>query len=354
MNDRRYRPRHRTNPLVPVVGILVLVLLAGGVVIVGGSMVGRALVAFTIPADPPGSPDVAAAAAPEPTHRPSTTTRPRGDAAATPTSGDTAALPSRRPPGDASPEPSLLADAGAEIGPGDPIDEEPSAAPERTPRPWSDLRPKPRPGPFQMDIYKPGAMASEATPEWCVPAAMLTMINIRKKGRPDTSVAEQRRLYQLARKHSTDKLTGAGAEPEGWAKGLEKEGYGPYRVFIAANRRFAIRQAARALRLTGRPVGLLAWRGAHSWVMTGFKATADPAYTSRFEVTGVYIADVWWPRVSTIWGASNPPDTFVPFEKLPEDYLEWRRPDVRYPDKDGNFIVVLPVRADGRYDPTAG
>ena len=121
---------------------------------------------------------------------------------------------------------------------------------------------------------------------------------------------------------------------------------------VEATRKLAINEAARALRLTGRPVGLLAWRGAHSWVMTGFKATADPAYTKDFVVTDVVIADVWWPRVSTIWGASNPPGTLVPFERLPEDFIGWRRPDVAYPDKDGRFVLVLPVRDDGRYDPS--
>ncbi|MFN8619557.1 MAG: hypothetical protein U0869_02265 [Chloroflexota bacterium] len=361
MDDRRYRPRHRTNPLVPLVGILVLVLLTGGVVVVGGSFAAKALLSATAAT---GTPDASPSTAPraatdaDPTASPHPTRRPHRTpvASAAPDSG-AVADPTRRPRGDAggttdpSPEPSLLADAIDTIAVDG--DTEASPAPARTPRPWSDLRPRPRPGPFSMDIYKPGTMASEALPQWCVPAAMLTMINLMKKGRPDTSDAEQKRLYYLARHHSTDKLTGAGAEPEGWAGGLNAEGYGPYRVYIADNRLYAIRQAARALRLTGRPVGLLAWRGAHSWVMTGFEATADPAYTNKFVVTGVYIADVWYPRVSTIWGPSNPPDTLVPFDKLPIDYLEWRRPDVKYPDKDGKFIVVLPVRDDGRYDPTA-
>ena len=39
------------------------------------------------------------------------------------------------------------------------------------------------------------------------------------------------------------------------------------------------------IRLTNRPVGLMTWRGAHSWVMSGFNATADPAVTDKFTVT---------------------------------------------------------------------
>jgi hypothetical protein len=104
-----------------------------------------------------------------------------------------------------------------------------------------------------------------------------------------------------------------------------------------------VRLAASAIRKTGRPVGILAWRGAHSMVMTGFTATADPARHPSFEVTGVYIADVWYPRLSSIWGYSDPPDTLVPFKRLAVDYLPWRRPTRAYPDKDGRFVLVLPV-----------
>jgi hypothetical protein len=79
--------------------------------------------------------------------------------------------------------------------------------------------------------------------------------------------------------------------------------------------------------------------------MSGFKATADPAYTNDFEVTHVHIEDPWYPRVSSIWGASRPPDALVPVSRLDEDYLRWRRPTVRYPEKDGLFVLVVPVAA---------
>ena len=150
---------------------------------------------------------------------------------------------------------------------------------------------------------------------------------------------------KLARQRSTPKFNGKGAEPEGWAAGLTKLGFGRYVVAVRPNRRAAIEAAARALRLTGRPVGILAWRGAHSWVMSGFRATADPAFTDNFRVTHVNIQDVWYPRVSSIWGASRPPNSLVPVARLPEDILPWRRPDRRHPDKDGRYVLVLPVEA---------
>jgi hypothetical protein len=97
------------------------------------------------------------------------------------------------------------------------------------------------------------------------------------------------------------------------------------------------------MRLTNRPVGLLTWRGAHSWVMSGFTATADPAVNAKFRVLGIYAEDVWWPRISSIWGASNPPDTLVDVYDLDIDYLPWKRPRGTYPDKDGLYVLVVPV-----------
>jgi hypothetical protein len=136
---------------------------------------------------------------------------------------------------------------------------------------------------------------------------------------------------------------GDGAEPEGWARGLTRQGYGPYVVESRGSIAAAIKTAAKAIRLTNRPAGLLTWRGAHSWVMSGFKATADPAFTNDFEVTHVYVEDVWYPRVSSIWGASRPPDSLVRVSRLKEDFLPWRRPTGRYPEKDGKYVIVIPV-----------
>jgi hypothetical protein len=208
------------------------------------------------------------------------------------------------------------------------------------------LVPAPAPGPFAINLYRRRDFVSQANERYCVPAAIQTMVNVMEPG-ASRSTAAQHRYYRLARRYSTDRLVGPGAEPEGWARTLEVLGYGDYGVTSHRTRARAVHAAARALRLTGRPVGLLMWRGAHAWVMTGFRATADPAYAVRFQVTHVYVSDVWYPRVSSIWGPSRPPDARVPVEALPADYLRWRRPTARYPEKDGQFVVVVPVLAPG-------
>ena len=198
-------------------------------------------------------------------------------------------------------------------------------------------------GPFEMDLYRKRDFVTEATKWYCVPAAMLTMINIMSKG-AEHSKATQKGLYQLARSLSTKTLVGKGAEPIGWARGLEQLGYGGFEVGVHRSRRAAIQAAAKAIRMTGRPAGLLVWRGAHSWVMSGFRATADPAATDDFTVTHVYIEDVWYPYVSSIWGKSRPPDSLVPVGRAQGGLPQVAPPDPTLPGH-GRPVRDHPARA---------
>lgn len=206
------------------------------------------------------------------------------------------------------------------------------------------LRPRPAPGRFAMNLYRRGDFVHQVTKDWCVAGSTQTMLNIIRPGRADRTARTQERLYKRGRRLSPDKskLGPIGVDLIGWAELLNRSGVGPYVVTGARTRRAAIQRAARAIRLTGRPVGLVTWRGAHSWVMSGFTATADPAYTRRFRVTAVHIQDVWYPFVSSIWGASRPPDSLVPVAALAEDYLPYRRPRARWPNRDGKFMLILP------------
>jgi hypothetical protein len=249
--------------------------------------------------------------------------------------------PSRSPPAQSA-QSAVAASGGLRSGhasapPG------PTGTPDlRVARQAPALDPPPQPRPFAIDLFDKGDFVSQARTDWCVPASILAMMNmIDRDG--DSPAPTQRKLDRLARSLSTPRLRGAGSEPEGWAGSLNRLGFGPYEVRAERTRAAAIAAAARALRLTGRPVGLLIWRGAHAWVMSGFRATADPAYTNDFTVTHLYVQDPWYPRVSSIWGRSRPPDAIVPVGLVAEDYLAWRRPAVRYPEKDGQFVLVVPV-----------
>ena len=200
--------------------------------------------------------------------------------------------------------------------------------------------PTPKPGPFAMDLYEKADYVGEFRDIWCLPAAMQTAMNVMDEGADRTS-ATQSRLFSLAR--SLAPAPDGAAEPEGWAQGLTELGYGNFEVAVQPSIKAAIHLAAKQIRATNRPAGLMVWRGAHSWVMSGFTSTADPAATDRFTVTAVRIEDVWYPRLSSIWGRSRPPDALVPVGVLDEDYLPWHRPRGTYPDKEGRFVLVIPV-----------
>ena len=221
----------------------------------------------------------------------------------------------------------------------------PPRTPSPTPSPPPSPSPEPTPEGFSINLYREGVFVSEYTRYYCLPAAMQVMINIMSDGPPDTSRETQDDLYALA-----DELDGyefpervRDVEPEGWARGLRRLGYGRFRVVARPTLEGAVRLAARQLRLTGKPVGLLTWRGAHSWVMSGFEADADPLASDDFTVSGVWIQDVWWPRISERWGPSDPPNTLVPVERLPVDYKRYRRPYGEFPDKDGQFVLIVPI-----------
>ena len=222
------------------------------------------------------------------------------------------------------------------------------------------LRPRPAPGPFSMNLYRRGDFVSQQTEYWCVSASAQTMINIMAPGRPDRTRAFQQRLHLQARRLDQDEddrdrrremgqerwrdgLHGLGLSD--WAALLNARGLGPFEVDRANNRKHAIRKAARAIRLTGKPAGLVVWRGAHAWVMSGFEATADPAYTNRYKITRVYIQDPWYPAISSIWGASRPPNAGVSVRALGQDYLRYDRPGRRHPKRDGRYMLILPTVA---------
>jgi hypothetical protein len=171
---------------------------------------------------------------------------------------------------------------------------------------------------------------------------MQTSMNIMDVG-ADASEATQARLWSYARSLVPDRE--GGAEPEAWAAGLTKLGYGGYKVSILPTLKAAIHLAAKQVRLTNRPAGLMVWKGVHAWVVSGFTSNVDPAASDKFMVIAVRIEDVWYPRISSIWGRSNPPDTLVPVGKLPEDFRPWHLLyDGPHPDKDGRFVIVIPIK----------
>lgn len=76
------------------------------------------------------------------------------------------------------------------------------------------------PEPFSVDLFDAEDFVSQGRVDWCVPASMLTMMNmigVAEDTATDTTRPTQHELDLLARSLSTPRLRGAGSEPEGWA-----------------------------------------------------------------------------------------------------------------------------------------
>ena len=217
----------------------------------------------------------------------------------------------------------------------------PSSSPEISPPPSPSATPTPTPKPvLAMNLYRNGDFVSELTPVQCVSAAMQIMLNVIGP-KDDRSSRTQTALAKLAK--SLSDAPYGGTEPLGWARGLQQRGAGHYKVVVESTLIKAVRRGVAAIRATGRPVGLLVWRGAHSWVLHGFETTADPAGPNAWSVTRIDVSDPWYPRISRIWGRSRGPNARITPKQLTEDYLPWKRPTGRYPGMDGKFVLVIPV-----------
>jgi hypothetical protein len=163
-------------------------------------------------------------------------------------------------------------------------------------------------------------------------------------GLADTSDAFQGELQGRVREwESYDDSHNGKWGPSAMVLALGSYGASGYEVRGYETRQDALRDAAVAIETTGSPVILLAWRGAHTWVMTGFRADADPRIFRDATVEGAYILDPWFPWVSSIWGRSDPPGTFQDASEMERNVLPWKRPEGRYPERDGLFISVVPT-----------
>ena len=167
--------------------------------------------------------------------------------------------------------------------------------------------------PFHLDIGRRADYVAQKNLVQCVGASMQMMLNIMS-ARNDRTAATQLRLQKLARQWSGPSRNGrirAGASVRGWAKGLTMVGGGPYQVVGMKSIHSAVLLAAKAMRTTGRPVGLLVWRGRHAWVMSGFEATGDPLLAKKWRVTKAYVLDPLYPHGDDIWGPSPRPGTAI-------------------------------------------
>jgi len=206
--------------------------------------------------------------------------------------------------------------------------------------------------PYKLDLGTRSDYVGQTNLVQCVGASMQMMLNMIEPG-VDRSAKTQLRLQKLARKWSPPRLDGGirkGASVIGWATGLSLQGAGPYRVVGVDSLDEAMLVAARAMRRTGRPVGLLVWRGRHAWVMSGFHATGDPLLAGS-RVTEALIEDPLHPYGgSSTWGRSPSPGEALTVKEVGRQFVRRRSGFSIWstPDLGGKYVLVLP------YEPASG
>lgn len=309
------RRRRRRNPLGPIIGLLIIIVVAVSAVALWTDaygarehldhLVGRVNLIVNPPPDRSIPPIV------EVTDPPVASPSPEASASAEPTS-------STRPSGS----------------------HRPTASPSATPTP----PPQRKPIDLKLPYNPQNVEVTQITDEWCAVAG--TQVVLAADGLTDNSDATQRQIAgRIGEWESRQDSHNGGWGPAAIAAALDAYGAPGYQVRAYSSRPSAMRDAAKQLELTRAPVVMMAWHGAHTWVMTGFRADADPRIFPDANVTGAYIYDPWYPKwKSSIWPPSLGPGAFHDWDNLQTNYLPWVRPEGSYPGRDGKFILVVPTQ----------
>ena len=259
----------RTTALSPAIGLPLPVRLALAVVL----GFGVALVAL---------PQLAAAAEPEPTAQVEASATPDASSTPAPTSDPvTATAPPAATP---TPEPTPTAPPAAADPEGGP---DPTPTPEPTPVP-PPPPPPPTTAPPSMNLFVASAFTfQDPNMSACTSTAVRTMLNfiaLRGSGGegfgwlPTLSATVRDQILAWERSHDT-LAGGTGSDPHGWRNALNYYGWGEAALWAGARvyddasygtYASAMRATVRALIKTGKPVGVLGWRGAHAQMITGY------------------------------------------------------------------------------------
>ena len=220
----------------------------------------------------------------------------------------------------------------------------PGATAIATPTPAPTPTPPPPREPVDVTVVAdPEAVfAHQNTKDWCAVAGVAMVLAIHGRGAPSDALQED-----LARRvgewESWEDSHNGRWGPAAMALALDEYGVPGYQIRAYPTREDALRDSARTVREMNAPVILLTWRGAHTWIMTGYRADADPTVFRDAKVTGAYILDPWYPDASSIWGQSDPPGAFQDAAEMERNYLPWERPEGAYPERDGKWIAVVPT-----------
>ena len=190
------------------------------------------------------------------------------------------------------------------------------------------------------NVYRSGTFVSQRTFKWCVAASIQMMVNI-VRDTSEKSTATQRLIIDYAQGMDNGPWgAGGGTDTAGWTAALGHFGAGRYRVVGASSAAEALRIAATAIRLTGRPAGLLVMRGRHAWVLTGFESKTDPRLDRGARIASVRVSGPLYPRPRAN-GYDPRPNTRMTVAALTARYF---RPVAAGRTMSGKYVVIIPIR----------
>jgi hypothetical protein len=173
----------------------------------------------------------------------------------------------------------------------------------------------------------------------------------------DVSYTRMEGLLAYERKYGTMLLTWPGADAHGWRDALNYYGWGSikanvYRDLTYKSFAAAARATVMALAMYRKPVGILALKGDHAQVVTGYRVKGyDPRTGStNFQILGVYLSDpmksdgylnAYIPLATWSGGAKH--IRFTPYLMTNSPYVDSLDHQQGNAEWDGKWVIVAPV-----------
>ena len=193
----------------------------------------------------------------------------------------------------------------------------------------------------RYSVWNAGSFVTQYRDWSCVGASIQIALNIIN----DTSnrgVRRQLKLLAYARDNSKSPQPEGGADPQGWAKALVHFGAGDDWGWVnSSSLQGALKVAAKQMRASGKPIGLLTFHGGHAWLMTGFESTADPATTNSFEVTAAEVLGPLYPDGTYNGKSADPgPKTWMTVTQLGKRFNYYSQSG--HAVWNGKWVMVVP------------
>jgi hypothetical protein len=192
-----------------------------------------------------------------------------------------------------------------------------------------------------VNLYRNGTFTTQKSWLWCTAAGVQIVRNIVDR-KTDHTTAGQRRYFTWMRdRNRYDLPLSAGVDAAGWTAGLRHFVDDRYRLVSSRTFDSALRSAVTRLRLTNLPVALTVSHGNHGWILTGFRATADPATTTTFTVTSVRVTGPLYGLQSKN-GYDMPPNTKLTTAQLKRFFTPWKYAPMKMV-WDGRYVSIQPI-----------